>query len=139
LKILIVLCVVAQSCPTLCNPISCNPTGSSVHGIFQARTRVVCHFLLQGIFLTQGLTHVSWVFCTGKGRFFTTVPCGNPLVTLKIYVPISFIYSKALMTVSICGFLYIWLCSIKFTFCILNIFLVNSFNLPHITCKELIL
>ena len=28
---------VAQSCPTLCNPIDCNPPGSSIHGIFQAR------------------------------------------------------------------------------------------------------
>ena len=24
-----------QSCPTLCNPIDCSPSGSSVHGIFQ--------------------------------------------------------------------------------------------------------
>ena len=29
--------LVAQSCPTLCNPVDCNPPGSSVHGIFQAR------------------------------------------------------------------------------------------------------
>ena len=28
---------VAQSCPTLCNPMDCNLPGSSVHGIFQAR------------------------------------------------------------------------------------------------------
>ena len=28
---------VAQSCPTLRNPIDCSPPGSSVHGIFQAR------------------------------------------------------------------------------------------------------
>ena len=27
---------VAQSCPTLCNPMDCSPPGSSVHGIFQA-------------------------------------------------------------------------------------------------------
>ena len=26
-----------QSCPTLCNPMDCNPPGSSVHGILQAR------------------------------------------------------------------------------------------------------
>ena len=29
--------LVAQSCPTLCNPIDCSPPGSSVHGIHQAR------------------------------------------------------------------------------------------------------
>ena len=28
---------VAQSCPTLCDPMDCSPSGSSVHGIFQAR------------------------------------------------------------------------------------------------------
>ena len=33
------LCVcvaVAQSCPTLCDPVDCSPPGSSVHGILQA-------------------------------------------------------------------------------------------------------
>ena len=28
---------VAQSCPTLCDPMDCNLPGSSVHGIFQVR------------------------------------------------------------------------------------------------------
>ena len=28
---------VAQSCPTLCDPMDCSLSGSSVHGIFQAR------------------------------------------------------------------------------------------------------
>ena len=28
---------VAQSCPTLCNPMACSPPGFSVHGTFQAR------------------------------------------------------------------------------------------------------
>ena len=32
-----VLCVVAQSCLTLCNTEDCSPPGSSVHGILQAR------------------------------------------------------------------------------------------------------
>ena len=29
--------LVSQSCPTLCDPVDCNPPGSSVHGILQAR------------------------------------------------------------------------------------------------------
>ena len=29
--------LVTQSCPTLCNPTDCSLSGSSVHGIFQAR------------------------------------------------------------------------------------------------------
>ena len=32
-----VLCLVTQSCPTLCDLINCCPPGSSVHGILQAR------------------------------------------------------------------------------------------------------
>ena len=29
--------LVAQSCPTLCDTMDCSPSGSSVHGILQAR------------------------------------------------------------------------------------------------------
>ena len=32
-----VLCLVTQSCLTLCDPMGCSPPGSSVHGILQAR------------------------------------------------------------------------------------------------------
>ena len=47
---------VSQSCPTLCDIMDCSPPGSSIHGIFPDKsTGVGCHFLLQGIFLTQGL------------------------------------------------------------------------------------
>ena len=33
----LVLCLVTQSCLTLCDPMDCSPPGSSVHGILQAR------------------------------------------------------------------------------------------------------
>ena len=32
-----VVCLVAQSCPTLCDPLDYSPPGSSIHGILQAR------------------------------------------------------------------------------------------------------
>ena len=40
---------VAQSCPTLCDPMDCSPPASSVHGILQAR-------ILEGvaIFFSRG-------------------------------------------------------------------------------------
>ena len=39
-----------------CNPMDCSPPVSSVHGILQARIlELGGHFLLRGIFLTQGL------------------------------------------------------------------------------------
>ena len=31
------MCLVTQSCLTLCNPMECSPPVSSVHGILQAR------------------------------------------------------------------------------------------------------
>ena len=43
-----------QLSPTLCDPMDRSTKHSSVHGIPQAWTGVGCHFLLQGIFLTQG-------------------------------------------------------------------------------------
>ena len=41
------------SCVQLCDPMDCSLLSSSIHGIFQARILVCCHFLLQGIFPTQ--------------------------------------------------------------------------------------
>ena len=47
---------VAQSCPTLCNPMNCSLTRFLRPWDFPGKnTGVGCHFLLQGIFLTQGL------------------------------------------------------------------------------------
>ena len=36
-KVAVVKVLVAQLCPTLCNPVDCSLAGSSVHGILQAR------------------------------------------------------------------------------------------------------
>ena len=54
--------VVVQLCPTLCDPRDCSSPGSSVHGILQARILEWVHFLLQGIFPTQGLNSVP-LYC----------------------------------------------------------------------------
>ena len=51
-----VLCLVTQSCPTLCDPLDCSLPGSSVHGDSSGKnTGVGCHTLLQGVFPTQAL------------------------------------------------------------------------------------
>ena len=48
--------LVAQSFPTLCDPMDCSPSGPYVHGDSPDKiTGVGHHFLLQGIFPTQGL------------------------------------------------------------------------------------
>ena len=59
----VVLVLVAQSCPTLCDPMDCSLPGSSVHGIFQAIVLewIAISFSSGWIFLTQesnpGLPH----------------------------------------------------------------------------------
>ena len=48
-------CLVAQLCPTLCDPMNCSPPGSAVHGDPPGEnTGVGYHPLFQGIFPTQG-------------------------------------------------------------------------------------
>ena len=64
---------VAQSCPTVSNPMDCSLPGSSVHGIFQARVlEWITDALLQGIFLTQGSNSRLIMFPALLGGFFTT-------------------------------------------------------------------
>ena len=49
------VCLVAQLCPTLCDPLDCSPPDSSVHGILQARIlEWVAIPFSRGIFPTQG-------------------------------------------------------------------------------------
>ena len=66
------MCLVAPSCPTLCDPMDSNLPGSSVHGDSPGQnTGVGCHALLQGIFPTQGLNpclpHCRWIlYCLSQ-------------------------------------------------------------------------
>ena len=51
-----VVCLVTQSCPTLCDPMDCSLPGTCVHGDSPDKnTGVGCHAFPQGIFPTQGL------------------------------------------------------------------------------------
>ena len=60
--------LVAQSCPTLCNPMDCSPPGSSVREIFQARIlEWVAIFFSMGSSQPRDGTRV----CYTAGRFFT--------------------------------------------------------------------
>ena len=54
LYLFIIMCLVAQLCPSLWDPVDCSPPASSVHEDFQSKnTGVGCHALLQEIFPTQ--------------------------------------------------------------------------------------
>ena len=58
---------VAQSCPTLCDPIDCNLLGFSVHGILQARIQEwIAISFSRGSSRPRDRTRVS---CIGGRRF----------------------------------------------------------------------
>ena len=62
------VCLVTQSCPTLCDPIDGSPPGSSVHGILQARTlEWVATPFSRGSSQPRDQTQVSCI----AGGFFT--------------------------------------------------------------------
>ena len=62
-----VLCLVAQLCPTLCNPRKSSLPGSPVHGDSPGNNSGVgCHALLLGIFPTQGLNPGLQLFILGQ-------------------------------------------------------------------------
>src|SRR5574337_797045 len=64
------VCLVTQLCLALCDPMDCSLPGLLCPWNFPGKsTRVGCHFLLQGIFPTQGsnpgLPHCSLLIWTG--------------------------------------------------------------------------
>ena len=61
-----------QSCLTLCNPMDCNPPGSSVHGIFQARIWSGLPFPSPRDLPEAGIEPACLIFPALAGAFFTT-------------------------------------------------------------------
>ena len=68
----ICVCLVTQSCPTLCDPLDCSPPGSSVHGIFQQKCWSGLPFPALGDLTDPGVEPASIVSPTLGGRFLTT-------------------------------------------------------------------
>ena len=64
------LCLVTQSCLTLCDPMDCSLPGSSVHGIFQARMEWVVSSYSRGSSWPKDGTCITCVSCI-TGGFFT--------------------------------------------------------------------
>ena len=54
---------VAQSCPTLSDPMDCSPPGSSIHGIFQARALEWGAIAFSGSWFVCSLLAYSLRFC----------------------------------------------------------------------------
>ena len=69
---------VIQLCVILCDPVDCSPSGSSVHGILQARILVwVAMPSCRGSSRPRDQTHISCGSCIVGGSF-TTEPRGSP-------------------------------------------------------------
>ena len=103
-------CVCVLTCAQLlsCDPMDCSAPGSFLHGTSQARIlEVSCHFLLQGIFPTQGLTlGLLWLLHWQVDS-----------------LPLSYLGSPSGLLLSICSFpllekrnlcfkMYFWLCRV---------------------------
>ena len=75
-------CSVAQSSPTLCDPMDYSPSGSSVHGILQARiVEGVAISFSRGSSRPRDQMHVSWIVRWIIYHWATwEVPCGGSWV-----------------------------------------------------------
>ena len=70
-------CSVAQSCPTLCDPLDCGPPGSSAHGIQQARMlEWVAMASSRGSSWPRDGTCASYVSCIGRCVLYHWRPLG---------------------------------------------------------------
>ena len=74
-------CLIAQSCPTLWDPMDCSPSGFSVHGISQAR--ILEHDVIS---FSRGSSRPrnQAQFSFTAGRIFTTEPPGK---LKQLYLP----------------------------------------------------
>ena len=82
-----VLCLVAQSCPTLCDPMDFSLRGSSVHGDSPGKnTGVGCYALLQGIVPTQR-SNLSLLLC--RWILYHLGHQGSPRILERVTYPFS--------------------------------------------------
>ena len=71
-------CSVTQSCPTLFDPMDCNPPGSSIHGILQARIlKCVAMPSYRGSSPPRVGTHISCISCIADRFFYPLFSSGS--------------------------------------------------------------
>ena len=75
----LLFCLVSKLCLILLQPQDCSPSGSSVHGILQAR---ILEWV--AISFSRDLPHpgIECISPALAGKFFTTEPPGKPQVVL---------------------------------------------------------
>ena len=78
----ILCCLVAKSCPTLCDPMDCSPARLLCPWDFLGKNAGVgCHFLLHGDLPEPGIEPTSLTFSASAGGFFTTAPSNRKIKT----------------------------------------------------------
>ena len=117
-------CLVTKSCLTLCNFMECNPSGSFVHRIFQARMlEWVFISFSRGSYWPRDQIHISWL----ASGFFVTEPTGKPVINFLLDVWFANIFSQpvyCLFTLLMISFAVKKLCSLKSHSCLLSLWLL---------------
>ena len=83
------MCMYAKlfhSCLTLCDPLDCILTVSSVHGILGKNTEVGCLALLQGIFPTLELNLCLLYLLHWQAGSLPLVPPGKPQYKKRLFI-----------------------------------------------------
>ena len=91
------LCMIAQSCLTLCDPVDCSPPGPFVHRVFLARTLewVAISFSRTSSW-PRDQTHISLSLALA-GRFLPTESPGKPsFVVMCSYNSLNMVYFGSL-------------------------------------------
>ena len=82
-------CVHVQLCLILCDPVNCSPSGSSVHGIFQARTlEWVAITFSKGSSQPRDQTHISCLLHWQAGSLPADPPGRSYLFHLNVDVSV---------------------------------------------------
>ena len=71
---------VAQSCPTLSDPMVCSPPGSSIHEIFQARVLMLTHIHLPQFWSNA----VFFKFLLATSIYHSSVICNSQQVEISL-------------------------------------------------------
>ena len=98
--------LVAQPCPTLCNPKDCSLPGSSVHGILQARIlEWIALPFFRGSSQPRDWTWVSWIL----GRFFTIWAIREDFKIRETHIILDCKFLGGLeIVIFVNGFFYCW-------------------------------
>ena len=77
-----------QSCPTLCDPVDCSLSGSSVHGLLQARIlERVAMTSFRGSSRSRDQIRVSYISCIGRQVLYHQHHLGSPVSSYCLKIP----------------------------------------------------